>query len=472
MPNTCVLKETKLPQTLPAETLARPWDVSPPPGKKPIVVVLGMHRSGTSLLTSLLTELGVDLGEKLLGADISNQAGYWEQDEICKVQDALLQKSGWRWTSATGATPLPAGWWKLPLVQPFKQQLLTIVRTEIGQAKGVWGFKDPRTSRLLPLWQEIFAELRLEPIYLLAVRNPAAVVESIVKRDQIPVARAELLWLLHNLDAVRDAGPRLRLVVDYDRWFTQPLQQARAVVRALGLDETEAGNRIADRIIQHIRPDLRHCQTSREITWPWVKEAYDILKRAALAGRFPAELRRLEKNVNQVFSLCQAWGGACPPAGLHFSLIEHFAEGHTKALGPSAQAVIWDVHFDGAPEQTLLLHPPVEVAFDLPVSQPGVFSAEVCLHPEVWNRPQAGACEFQVQVDRRIALATVLDPVRLPGDRRWFNLQLEIPASPHGNHQISLRTRSAGGGSAFRWALWRNPRFSWTPPANPRLEDL
>src|SRR5215510_8648831 len=65
--------------------------------KRPIVVVLGMHRSGTSLLANLLTALGVDLGGNLLPADANNQAGYWEQQEIYHTQDALLEQLSGNW---------------------------------------------------------------------------------------------------------------------------------------------------------------------------------------------------------------------------------------------------------------------------------------------------------------------------------------------------------------------------------------
>src|SRR5215831_10796686 len=138
--------------------------------KRQIVVVLGMHRSGTSLLANLLTVLGVDLGENLLNADLNNQAGYWEQKDICRTQDDLLQQLGRRWIGPAGTVPFPAAWWQLPEIIPFKKRLTEIVRTEISKTNGLWGFKDPRTSRLLPLWKEIFADLNLEPLYLISVR--------------------------------------------------------------------------------------------------------------------------------------------------------------------------------------------------------------------------------------------------------------------------------------------------------------
>src|SRR5690349_13108524 len=78
--------------------------------QRQIVVVLGMPRSGTSLLTNLLQKLGIDLGDKLAAADANNPTGYWEHEEICQTQEDLLRQLGRRWIDPTGTLPLPSGW--------------------------------------------------------------------------------------------------------------------------------------------------------------------------------------------------------------------------------------------------------------------------------------------------------------------------------------------------------------------------
>src|SRR5581483_5957853 len=302
-----------------------------------IVVVLGMHRSGTSLLANLLNLLGVDLGENLLAADGNNPAGYWEQNQIILSQDALLEQLGRRWIGLAGTVPFPTDWWKLPAIRPFKEQLSGIVRAEIAQAKGLWGFKDPRTSRLLPLWQEIFQELNLEPVYLLSVREPSAVVESVMKRDEIPGSRAELLWLLHNLDAIRDAGDRLRLIVDYDRWFTHPREQAESVRRALELPGAITDDLLAT-LRERIRPELRRCKTAPRLTLPFVAETYALLQRGAADGALPAELPQLDREVRRALALTEPWSSVVneltrPPNGPQFSFVEHFTAARLESLG-------------------------------------------------------------------------------------------------------------------------------------------
>jgi hypothetical protein len=259
-------------------------------GPRRIVVVLGMHRSGTSLLTNLLNVLGVDLGADLLAGDGANEMGYWENEPIYRAQDALLNHIAKDWGVYGFAYPFTIDWEKLPEWRTYQEQLVSIVRAEMAGAKGIWGFKDPRTCRLLPMWQQIFAELDLEPLYVLAIRDPAAVAESLLKRNGMDPLHSELVWLLHNLEALRDAGEKIRIVVDYDRWFTAPREQAQAVAKALDLPWPADDTNIVSALGQTIRPNLRHAKPRRACSLPFVAKTYQALQQAAATGQAPGDI--------------------------------------------------------------------------------------------------------------------------------------------------------------------------------------
>jgi hypothetical protein len=445
-----------------------------------VVVVLGMHRSGTSLLANLLTALGVDLGDNLLPADANNQAGYWEQQDIYQAQDELLNYLGRRWIGPEGSLPFPSEWWRLPEVAPFKERLVSIVRNEVECAHGIWGFKDPRTSRLLPLWNEIFAELSLQPVYLLAIREPASVVESVMKRDEIPAAHAELQWLLHNLDAVRDAKAGIRAVVDYDRWFTHPREQAISVAHALNGASTANIDEFVAQISQRVKPDLRHCLAPRTLSLPFVAEAYELLKQAAVAGEIPQGLRSLDGAVRQSMALCQPWAaaileGQSAPALGQFSFVDHFAEGRVEKLGPTGQAAVWSVKMDAAAHPTLFLHPPARLHFCVTGGDPGRLTFAVAVHPDAWNKPRAGGCEFIASVDNRVVSAISIDPAHAATDRCWHECSFDIPGNACGSHEFIFETRSLDDSFDSRWAVWREPRFVRTgtlPVTQHRTADL
>jgi hypothetical protein len=259
-------------------------------GKRPIVVVLGMHRSGTSLLTHLLTLLGVDLGGDLLAANVHNEMGYWENESVYRTQNDLMNHIAKDWGDFGFAYPFAIDWQRRPEFQTFQDTLVSIVRAELAKASGLWGFKDPRTCRLLPMWKDIFAQLNLKPHYVLAVRNPAVAVESLLKMYPLDPLHAEWVWLLHNLDAVRDAGQELRLVVDYDRWFTEPREQAQAVAKALDLAWPADDSDLVGRLTRTIRPDLRHANARRPCSLSIVTKTHEALKQAAVSGQAPGPI--------------------------------------------------------------------------------------------------------------------------------------------------------------------------------------
>ncbi|HZV10643.1 MAG TPA: hypothetical protein VFF94_12845, partial [Novosphingobium sp.] len=74
------------------------------PGRQ-AVVVLGMHRSGTSALARIVSLLGADLPATLMPADASNVAGHWESGPVCGVNEALLASAGSRWDDWQGLNP-------------------------------------------------------------------------------------------------------------------------------------------------------------------------------------------------------------------------------------------------------------------------------------------------------------------------------------------------------------------------------
>ena len=86
-----------------------------------------------------------------------------------------------------------------------------------------FGFKDPRTVRLMPLWHQIFNDLKLAPKIVLCLRNPAQVARSLNSRDGIDVDIGEYRWLVHMADFFRYSGSFDVCTVEYEEWFTDPL---------------------------------------------------------------------------------------------------------------------------------------------------------------------------------------------------------------------------------------------------------
>jgi GT2 family glycosyltransferase len=176
------------------------------------LIVLGMHRSGTSALTGMLHHLGVALGEHLMPATTDNPRGYWENNDIVKAHERLLGALGSAWDDLHS---LPAGFEHGDTARAAAHELLAFANRDFAGAP-LWGLKDPRLCRLMPLWAELLADEQVEPRYLLALRHPLDVAASLGARDGMGAARAGLLWLGHLLDAERATRGKLRLIVHYE----------------------------------------------------------------------------------------------------------------------------------------------------------------------------------------------------------------------------------------------------------------
>ena len=201
----------------------------------PLILVVGMHRSGTSLLGSILKALGVELPGPLIPGDEHNPAGYFERSDITALQEELLIDLQRWWPSEQGALPLPQGWLATPRAQRAAFHLKHLLKADQQQQNGPWAIKDPRSSLLLPLWRQVAAELDQPLRLLLAFRDPAEVVTSLVNRDAgatgMTVARAQALWVRHQQQLLVDAGDLPLHVVSYSRWFDASETQIQALQR-------------------------------------------------------------------------------------------------------------------------------------------------------------------------------------------------------------------------------------------------
>lgn len=222
-----------------------------------------MHRSGTSLLGSLLPHLGVAMPGQLIAGDQHNPEGYYERRDVVDLQEHLLMALDRFWAGPRGAEPLPVHWRAHPETLRVQQQLRTLLRQEADAQRGPWAIKDPRSSVLLPLWQDLCRELAIPLKLVFAVRDPGAVVASVMARDERLAGmtwwRAQQLWWRFTTAVLRDGcgrGQEPPLVLHYEAWFRDPQSQALALADALGLPNPSSDQLKA--IQAEIRPEHRH----------------------------------------------------------------------------------------------------------------------------------------------------------------------------------------------------------------------
>ena len=162
---------------------------------------------------------------------------------------------------------------------------------------------------------------------------------------------------------------------------------------------------------------------------------------------------------------------ALPDGSRAYFLIPHLDKAF-RSKGQSDQVAILDPTIDGTFARAIFMQPPVELTFKLPTRARGKLSTAVAIHPDAWDKPNAGGCEFHLRVDGRLVFVVALDPAHLPEDRHWHELSLDIPESGDGCHQVTFETRGIGGSSEFRWALWREPKFALGGTAKETCQAL
>lgn len=202
---------------------------------KQALIVLGMHRSGTSAVAGALAHLGGDAPANLMPAHDDNPKGYWESEPVVRLNDQILEAAGSSWHDWR---PIDEAWFQSEAADRFVELTAQAIKDEFpGDAPAV--LKDPRICRLFPLWRRALLEAGRNPVVLSPLRRPAEVARSLAQRDSFSLGRAYFIWLRHVLEAERASRDTPRILF---RW-SDFMSDWRAVVSRA---QNEAGASLAD----------------------------------------------------------------------------------------------------------------------------------------------------------------------------------------------------------------------------------
>lgn len=222
--------------------------------RRQMILVLGMHRSGTSAVTGTLAHLGAELGGHAVPAAADNPKGFFEHADIFALHQELLQglKSDWDDTTA-----LPADWITTPEAYKAAARIREILRRDFAESR-LAVIKDPRLCRFVPLWRAPLADEGFLLKIVLVVREGTEVVASLVKRDALRPEEAAGVWLRHELEAEAATRGDPRVVVPYAAVLHDWRGEARRISSALGLEWPRSLNDAGTDIDRFLDAGLRH----------------------------------------------------------------------------------------------------------------------------------------------------------------------------------------------------------------------
>lgn len=267
------------------------------------VVVMGMHRSGTSALAGVLARLGCDLPATEMPTTKSNSKGFYESNEIYLLNNNLLESAGLDWQDWQ---PFPQNWQKSPRAVEFATRVKDVFSAEFADSS-LFVVKDPRICRLFPIWKQVLQNANCEPAIVHTHRNPLEVATSLESRNRIPKTIGLLIWLRYVLDSEFHTRGMLRTFTSYTQILKNWPSETDKIETDLKLTFPRRSIRSQSDIHNFLTQDLKHfsfktADVSEDPMVPvWVRDVFLIMERWSETGEKAADRKKLDK-INADFS--------------------------------------------------------------------------------------------------------------------------------------------------------------------------
>jgi hypothetical protein len=281
-------------------------DVNDPTPVRKAVLVIGMHRSGTSALTRGLEVLGVDLGTRLKSPRTENPKGFWEDLDFNSINTEVLRSFGLEWHTLGR---IDAALLRSAQLTPMLDRAVAFLDKKF-QASTTIGLKDPKASRILPFWEHAFEQAGISPSYIIACRNPMSVAQSLSSRDGFPTIQGHFLWLDYMLCSLEQSSIAPRILVSYDNLLENPGRELARISSALSL----AFDMQSENFLEYNTKFLSHSLRSTNFTTQdllasntapsIIKDAYSLLNDLSYDRRYPSDhsVREEISRMNELFT--------------------------------------------------------------------------------------------------------------------------------------------------------------------------
>lgn len=243
------------------------------------LLILGMHRSGTSALTRILSLMGYELPQYVTGGSEGNKTGHWESALISEINDRLFQDLGLVWYSWSAIKlELLDAKSKLQYIDDYADK----IQAEFPKATD-FVLKDPRLCRTAPIFLKAVQNLGIKPKIIIPVRNPLEVADSLAARDNINKEQASLIWLRYVLDAELASRSLPRVFTFFDELLESSEKTVKHIVQNLNLKPSTKFKEVQKDIDRFINRKLQHHSYYRDdlvldsAMRGWVRRSFSAL---------------------------------------------------------------------------------------------------------------------------------------------------------------------------------------------------
>jgi len=228
-------------------------------------VILGMHRSGTSMLAGLMVSgMGYKVGGPLIKPASDNERGFYELLPAVLQNDEFLKHQKADWSSnvmAYHSANEYAAYTKGEISTVEGQKALEFLN---GNTNSPWLQKDPRMCITLRSWLPL---LNSEPAVLFTFRHPLEVAKSLNRRNDFEIRHGLRLWIMYNMRAVQNSQELCRVVSSNEKILDNPLLEVQRISDELTLKcgvpspprplDNDTIHEFVDMSLQHNRNELK-----------------------------------------------------------------------------------------------------------------------------------------------------------------------------------------------------------------------
>ncbi len=220
---------------------------------KQCILILGMHRSGTSALSGILHILGVYQGLDLLPPSNENRKGFFENKHILDFNEKVLDDHGASWDDLFFDG-------KKLIIDKYAEELKTLISEKFGHAR-CFSIKDPRICLLFPIYEKALTELGITIHPLIIYRNPLETAVSLQERDRFSLEKGLILWLEHFLLSEKYTRSYSRIFVQFDQLLRDHRTLITTIQETWGLN-LEIDPDKQERLSSFLQSDLKHINIS------------------------------------------------------------------------------------------------------------------------------------------------------------------------------------------------------------------